>query len=105
MDYRLFDTKSLPKPMMANWPWDPKKYVPINFLDENQKFSFMKCIWICHLENVCRFVAVSMCFPDSKVHGANMGPTWDLSAQDGPHVVPMNLAIKVNILMQGSDEY
>ena len=23
--------------------------------------------------------------PDSKVHGANMGPTWVLSAPDGPH--------------------
>ena len=31
--------------------------------------------------------------PDSKVHGANMGPTWVLSAPDGPHVGPMNLAI------------
>ena len=30
---------------------------------------------------------------DSKVHGTNMGPTWDLSAPDGPHVGPMNLAI------------
>ena len=28
----------------------------------------------------------------SKVHGASMGPTWDLSAPDGPHVGPMNLA-------------
>ena len=26
-------------------------------------------------------------------HGANMGPTWVLSAPDGPHVGPMNLAI------------
>ena len=34
-------------------------------------------------------------FPDSKVHGANMGPTWVLSAPDGPHVDPMNLAIWV----------
>ena len=33
-------------------------------------------------------------FPDSKVHGANMGPTWVLSAPDGPHVSPMNLAIR-----------
>ena len=33
--------------------------------------------------------------PDSKVHGANMGPTWVLSAPDGPHVGPMNLAIRV----------
>ena len=27
-----------------------------------------------------------------KIHGANMGPTWVLSAPDGPHVGPMNLA-------------
>ena len=26
-------------------------------------------------------------YPDSKVHGANMGPTWVLSAPDGPHVL------------------
>ena len=31
---------------------------------------------------------------DSKVHGANMGPTWVLSAPDGPRVGPMNLAIR-----------
>ena len=34
-------------------------------------------------------------YPDSKVHGANMGPTWVLSAPDGPHIGPMNLAIRV----------
>ena len=34
-------------------------------------------------------------FPDSKVHGANMGPTWVLSAPGGPHVGPMNFAIRV----------
>ena len=32
--------------------------------------------------------------PDRKVHGANMGPTWVLSAPDGPHVGPMNFAIR-----------
>ena len=32
--------------------------------------------------------------PDSKVHGANMGPTWVRSTPGGPHVVPMNLAIR-----------
>ena len=31
--------------------------------------------------------------PESKVNGANMGPTWVLSAPGGPHVGPMNLAI------------
>ena len=35
--------------------------------------------------------------PDSKVPGANMGPTWVLPAPDGPHVGPMNLAIRDDI--------
>ena len=34
-------------------------------------------------------------YPDSKVHGDNMGPSWVLSAPAGPHVGPMNLAIRV----------
>ena len=36
---------------------------------------------------------ISNTIPDSKVHEANMGPTWVLSAPDGPHVGPMNFAI------------
>ena len=32
--------------------------------------------------------------PDSKVYGANMGPTWALSVPGGPHVGPINLAIR-----------
>ena len=32
--------------------------------------------------------------PHIKVHVANMGSTWVLSAQVGPHVGPMNLAIR-----------
>ena len=35
--------------------------------------------------------------PESKVHGANIGPTWVLSAPDGPHVSPRNLVIRVCI--------
>ena len=31
--------------------------------------------------------------PDSKVHGANMGPIWGQQDPDGPHVGPMNLVI------------
>ena len=31
--------------------------------------------------------------PDSKVYGANMGPTWVLSAPGGPHVGHMDVAI------------
>ena len=32
--------------------------------------------------------------PDSKVHGFNMGPTWVLPVPGGPHVGPINLAIR-----------
>ena len=32
--------------------------------------------------------------PDNNVRGANMGPTWLLSAPDGSHIGPMNLAIR-----------
>ena len=40
--------------------------------------------WIswCHAVNT---------FPDSKVHGANMGPIWGRQDPGGPHVGPMNL--------------
>ena len=40
---------------------------------------------------------------DSKVHGAHMGPTWVLSAPDGPHVGPMNLAIRDNFATDDFD--
>ena len=36
----------------------------------------------------------SRAIPDSKVHGANMGPTWVLSAPGGPNVGSRNLAIR-----------
>ena len=34
-------------------------------------------------------------YPDNKVHEANMGPTWVLSAPAGPYVDPMNFATSV----------
>ena len=34
-------------------------------------------------------------FPDSKVHGANMGPIWGWQDPGGPHDGPMNFAIWV----------
>ena len=39
---------------------------------------------------VCSWIHI----PDIKVHGANMGPTWVLSAPDGPHIGPMNFDIR-----------
>ena len=67
----------------------------------------MYIVFIIYISPVCTipimkyYVIVSstlvsnITFLDSKVHGANMGPTWVLSAPGGSHVGPMNLAIWV----------
>ena len=57
---------------------------------------FMLSLWVSFtvLTNISWYRPVHK-YPDSEVHGANMGPTWVLSAPDGPHVGPMYLAIKV----------
>ena len=50
--------------------------------------------WFVKIKPVVRSMLSCTC-PDSRIHGANMGPTWLLSAPDGPHVGPMNLALRV----------
>ena len=42
--------------------------------------------WICTLKPLSHN-------PDSKVHGANVGPIWDRQDPGGPHVGPVNFAI------------
>ena len=56
------------------------------------------CYWITIIYVICTSVPTAVCrSPDRKVHGANMGPTMVLSAPGGPHVGPMNLAIRDDI--------
>ena len=47
----------------------------------------------------CNFcpLTVSSVIPDSKVHVANMGPNWVLSAPSGLHVGPMNFVIRESL--------
>ena len=75
-----------------------------------------KCISKCCLQNVGHMIPAIMMlnyaardidsllatgsYPDNKVHGANMGPTWVLLSPGGPHVGPMNLAIRILLLLQ-----
>ena len=54
-----------------------------------------------------QFVSASLCqvmgshwtdlYPDSKFHGASMGPIWGQQDPGGPHVGPMNFAIWVAV--------
>ena len=44
-------------------------------------------------------------FPDSKNHGANMGPIWGRYNPGGPHVGPINFAIWVVIFSSKYSNY
>ena len=54
----------------------------------------VQCAKFCNDWIIVVIVDQPVLTPDGKVHGANKGPTWVLSAPDGPHVGPMNLAIR-----------
>ena len=41
----------------------------------------------------CYDIVKIIAYPDSKVHGANMGPIWGRQDPGGSHVGPMNFAI------------
>ena len=55
------------------------------------------CVCYCYVHS--RLRVLNRRFPDSKVHGTNMRPTCVLSAPDGLHVGPMNLAIRVSFTL------
>ena len=58
--------------------------------------SYQFCFsWI--VSSTGRFVIMPVHIPDSKVHGANMEPTWALSAPDGSHLGLMDLAIRESL--------
>ena len=63
-------------------------------IQEVEKVYAIQCFGILFLSRHRRPHSLYI-YPDSKVHGANMGPTWVLSAPNRPHVGPMNLAIRV----------
>ena len=52
-------------------------------------------IYVCFMYQCLYHKEYTHVYPDSKAQWANMGLTWVLSAPDGPHVGPMNLAIRV----------
>ena len=57
--------------------------IPLYIL--NPRSNGVLCKWY-HWRKQCDI-------PDSKVHGANMGPIWGRQGPGGPHVCPMNFAI------------
>ena len=85
--YWLCEAKNKHKSL---WSDQTRQHKPLN------KHFREHCCWSnTMVYRSCRDVETNSYPPDSKVRGANMGPTWVLSAPDGPHVSPTNLAIKV----------
>ena len=62
------------------------------FKFSSKEYNVYNClnIQVSDIENMAIIAVIlfSWPYPDSKVHGANMGPTWVLLAPDGPHVGP-----------------
>ena len=85
-------------PMLAPWTLlsgaSNAENVSISWLlHVTASFFFLKIIRR-QLDVDSRQFVMSLHTPDSKIQGANMGSTWVLSALDGPHVGPVNLAIR-----------
>ena len=49
-------------------------------------------LWGILCKSINTSIPVSSNKPDSKVHGANMGPIWGRQVPGGPHDGPMNFA-------------
>ena len=52
-------------------------------------------LWCFSFEHILLNETVIHKYPDSKVHGASMGPIWGRQDPDGTHVGPVNFAIWV----------
>ena len=76
-----------------------KSNVSINYLLTSHLSSLiLQSLWFHLTDRWCCLVYVSVCsfshnIPDSKVHGANMGPIWVRQDPGGSHVGPVNFAV------------
>ena len=88
MDHQAYE-KHCPTPEdhFVVYKWNAGKWESSTFFISRLLLIIVVLVqaWICN--------TVNFYVQNSKDHGANMGPTWVLSAPDGPHVGPMNLAI------------
>ena len=60
-------------------------------------------IYILHLSHDIQSMSLTAldqqhAHPDSKIHGANMGPIWGWQDPGGPHVGPIKFASKAELI-------
>ena len=61
-----------------------------------QKFCVHSGLLKPHIDALMQDCSIFSAFPDNKVHGAKVGPTWGRQDPGGPHVGHMNFAIWVS---------
>ena len=71
-----------------------KQFIQINFMMTPLWFGIGENMLTSLWSQIDVYYNSCWAVPDSKVHEANMEPSWVLSAPDGPHVGPTNLAIR-----------
>ena len=81
----FFKSKTYLKKTKLTWTGNPKF-----------QLTGTKCLKFCKCSRIFTIISFYH-YPDSKVHGANMGLIWGRQDPGGPHVGPMNLAIWVLI--------
>ena len=80
-----------PEPMTSRWPGSVSSRGPGHQPQTAREESSSSA----GLAGIIIAAGLEGHFPDSKVHGANMGPIWGRQDPGGPHVGSMNLAIWV----------
>ena len=80
-----FFLKNFGSPKLHFYQWFPLNSSKSPYLSHLQKWSMNI--------NILLKPPTIIHNPDSKVHGANMGPIWGRQDPGGPHVGPMNFAI------------
>ena len=64
-----------------------------------ESWAFASIIAMQSMMCASNWVQYGLSVPDSKIHGANMGPIWGRQDPGGPHVGPMNFAIRGGICL------
>ena len=84
----------------AKYSLQKRSHVSCLVLNVFQRIVYVGC-W--SVFTICGYVQCVVHYnTDNKFHGANMGPTWVLSAPSGPHVGPTNLAIRERLLINAN---
>ena len=87
------------------WDWNSAMEKGFNALEKNAfRFTSSWPLWSqTSWPTLVQIMAACRDNPDSKVHGANMGPIWGRQDPGGPHVGPMNFAIWEGITLSSDD--